>query len=340
MHIPEFPKGKVLLITVDYPPKVGGVAWYYYNLVRILNTDDVHTVKVMSLVKWMLTPLWPFLIISLLLKTITLKPDYWWVGQVLPVGTIVWLLSFFWHKPYIVSTHGMDVLVPFKSPRKQWLVGKILNRAALITANSEWTKQKIIENYFLKYKEQDTRNKIMVIYPEPKPKREVIHEEIDVLRARLRIPVGAKVLLTVSRLVARKGIDRVMRALPYVWASMPLLHYVVVGEGEEKTLLYNLRSQFPKHDKEKIHFIGRVGENELAVYYAICDAFVLLPRERGSDVEGFCIVYTEANQYGMPIIGCLSGGTKEALSLCERVYTVNNPDNPIEVAQRICQAFQ
>src|SRR3989338_5812745 len=239
MLVPQLPQGKILLVTSDYPPATGGVAWYYYNLVRRLNAVETPSVSplargrlrggnervvVLLLGRGTLTPWWPLLIFPLLLKTIKFKSDIWWVGQVLPVGIAVWLLSHLWRKKYIVSTHGMDLLLPLRSRRKRWFVKHILNRAALITANSEWTKQKIIENYFsmnkeqgTKNKEQRTRNKIEVIYPEPKPKREVAREEILALRARLGIPQDAKVLLTVSRLVARKGIDCALRALPEVW---------------------------------------------------------------------------------------------------------------------------
>ncbi len=355
MFVPQLPKGKILLVTCDYPPSVGGVAWYYYNLVCRLNVAETPTVSplarerlrggnarvtVLVLGQWALTLWWPLLAIPLILNTIKLKTNHWWVGQVLPVGTIVWLLSFFWRKSYIVSTHGMDVLVPWRSRRKRWLVRKILTRAALITTNSEWTKRKIIEHYFSSTKYKVQSSKFVVVYPEPKPTREVTQNEITALRVRLNIPHGAKILLTVSRLVARKGIDRVLRALPFVWRSMPSLHYVIVGEGEERSSLRSLVDSYQQENSKKIHLVGKVTDDELPVYYNLADTFILLPRETNGDVEGFGIVYLEADQYGMPVIGCGSGGSAEALSQCRTVIHVEDPDNLDEVTQKICQIFQ
>ncbi|MFA4873127.1 MAG: glycosyltransferase family 4 protein [Patescibacteria group bacterium] len=354
MSVPQLPKGKILLVTTDYPPATGGVAWYYENLVRRLNAAETPSVSPMArerfrggdarvvvllLGRWTLTPWWPLLIFPLLLKTIKLKTDVWWVGQVLPVGTVVWLLSHLWPKYYIVSTHGMDVLLPLYSPRKRWLMKRILNRATLITTNSEWTKQKIIENYFSRNKEQGTRNKIEVIYPEPKPKRKAAREEILALRTRLGIPHDAKVLLTVSRLVARKGIDCVLRALPEVWRRSPHLHYVIVGEGDQlpvyQSIVYQLAPSVGVNGHLSIHFVGKASDEELAVYYSLADEFILLPRESHGDVEGFGIVFLEADQYHVPIIATLSGGTGEALQKCKQVTVVHDPFNIHEVANAI-----
>jgi phosphatidylinositol alpha-1,6-mannosyltransferase len=217
-------------------------------------------------------------------------------------------------------------------------VRKVLEGAETITANSEWTKRKIIENYFSNSKLKTQNSKLLVVYPEPKPKREAVHGEVRKLRLELGIPEGAKVLLTVARLVARKGIGRVLNALPEVWKTIPNLHYVIVGDGEESSQLLVVSRQL--WGSERIHFVGVVSDEELAAYYSMADAFILLPREEGGDAEGFGIVYVEANQYGMPIIGCICGGTGEALSQCQRVVTVIDPDNSVEVSEKICQAFQ
>jgi len=355
VDFPQFPQGTLLLITNDYPPRKGGVSWYYYNLVRGLNadftqSDAVHNSLQLPLIlrgrercevlkagRWTMTPLWPLIIFPLLLKTHQLKTNTWWAGQVLPVGTVVWLLSFVWKKPYIVSTHGMDVLMPLKSKRRRWLVGKILQRAALITANSEWTREEIVRNYESGMRNHCLRQKIAVIFPEPKPKREVPREEAKALRLQLKIPEGATVLLTACRLVKRKGVDRVLAALPEVWKAMPDLHYIIVGNGEERQKLETMvgaRSIAP------VHFVGEVSDEELAAYYSLADAFILLPREEGCDAEGFGIVYREADQYGLPIVGCVSGGTGEALQQCRKTLLVENPDDPKSVAEKICQAFQ
>jgi len=338
MILPQSLQGKLLLITTDYPPDVGGVARYYENLVQKVGTGRDLSVHVLKLGKWALTPLWPFMVILIIIKSLIIKPEWWWVGQVLPIGTVVRLLSFVWRKPYIVSTHGMDILLPLKSRRKRWLVKKILERAELITANSEWTKQKIMEHYFSGSKFKVQGSKLVVMYPEPKPKRNVAQHVLDALRLKLGIPGNAKVLLTVSRLVARKGIDQVLAALPEVWKEMPEVHYVVVGDGEEREKLSVVSCQLSVGDR--VHFAGRVSDEELPVYYSLADAFILLPRDIDGDAEGFGIVYLEANQYGLPIIATHSGGTSEALDQCRRVAMINDSDNTREVAHALWKQFQ
>jgi len=321
-----------MLITTDYPPDTGGVAWYYENLVTLRQAQG-DTTFVLKLGKWALTPRWPFIFFILIIKSFIIRPTCWWVGQVLPIGTVAWVLSFVWKKPYIVSTHGMDVLISLHSPRKRWLVGKILARAALITANSEWTKRKILTNYKL----QIINDKIIVVYPEPKPKRVVREDELQSLRLKLGIPNNAKVLLTVSRLVARKGIDRVLYALHAMGVTNPGLHYVIVGEGIAHAQLEHVCGQIS--DNKRVHFAGSVSDDELPAYYTFADAFILLSRDIHGDVEGFGIVYLEANQYGLPIVATGEGGTQEALAQCRKVIPVINGDDIQEVAHAVSLAL-
>ena len=359
MLVPQLPQGKILLVTTDYPPATGGVAWYYHNLVRRLNTTETPSVSplargrfrggnervaVLLLGRGTLTPWWPLLIFPLLLKTIKFKSDIWWVGQVLPVGIAVWLLSHLWRKKYIVSTHGMDLLLPLRSRRKRWFVKHILNRAALITANSEWTKAQLLKYYVSGITYQALSKRIAVIYPDPKPKRDVAWEEVSALRTKLEIPQDAKVLLTVSRLVARKGIDCALRALPEVWQRQPHVHYVIVGEGDQlpvyQSMVYQLASSVGANGRSPVHFVGKASDEELAVYYSLADEFILLPRESRGDVEGFGIVYLEADQYQVPIIATISGGTGEALQKCRQATIVHDPFNAHEVANAIISNFK
>lgn len=359
-----FPRNRMLLVTTDYPPDVGGVAWYYKNLVKKFNDRHPHQnlppsrrrtnvvsplaggsergverkrVEVLKLEKWTMTSWWPLILIPLLLKTRKLKTDVWWVGQILPVGTVVWALSYLWRKPYIVSTHGMDVLIPLKSRRKRWLVKKILEGAEMITVNSEWTKEQIVANYESRVTNHELRNKIAVIYPVPKPKRDVPQTEVNALRMKLGIPEEARVLLTVARLVRRKGIDHVITALPEVWRELPELHYVIVGEGEERK---KLEETVGARLIAPLHFVGAVSDEELAAYYKMADAFILLPCDIDGDTEGFGIVYLEANQYGIPIIAAASGGTAEALLRCQRVTMMKDPENVLETAGAILNSLK
>ena len=121
-----------------------------------------------------------------------------------------------------------------------------------------------------------------------------------------------KILVTVGRLVPRKGIDNVIRALPKAIEAIPDLHYVVVGIGPYERELKALSKEYglEKH----ITFAGRVPEHELALHYQLADVFIMPNRTMpDGDTEGFGLVFLEANACGKPVIGGRAGGAIEAV---------------------------
>lgn len=122
-----------------------------------------------------------------------------------------------------------------------------------------------------------------------------------------------KTLLTVGRLVARKGHDMVLRALPTVLQDFPDLRYKIVGDGPYLSTLLQLTKEL--QIQESVDFIGKVSDDELMSYYNDCDLFIMPSREAsdGSDIEGFGIVFLEANLFGKPVIGGASGGISDAI---------------------------
>jgi phosphatidylinositol alpha-1,6-mannosyltransferase len=123
---------------------------------------------------------------------------------------------------------------------------------------------------------------------------------------------GRFVLLTVGRLVERKGHDTVIRALPRVAAEVPNIVYLVVGSGPDEARLQALASDLGVEDA--VVFCGRVPDEELVSYYYACDAFVMMSREMAGDTEGFGIVFMEAAASGKPTIGGRSGGVTDAIA--------------------------
>src|SRR3989344_3984022 len=146
---------KILLVTTDYPPTVGGVARYYNQLVNEMKSSV--KVYVPRLTSWV-WPRWlPWLgQVSSLIKRE--QVDVLWVGQVLPVGIVTLILRQLGGKPYIVSTHGTDILMPLTSRWKRWLVQKVLDNALLVTVPSEFTSRMLIKHYRLQ------SAKVLVIY--------------------------------------------------------------------------------------------------------------------------------------------------------------------------------
>jgi phosphatidylinositol alpha-1,6-mannosyltransferase len=123
--------------------------------------------------------------------------------------------------------------------------------------------------------------------------------------------VGRFALLTVGRLVERKGHDTVIRALPRVVHDLPEVVYLIVGSGPYESHLRSLARELELDDR--VVFCGHVPEGELVAYYHACDAFAMISRELADDTEGFGIVFMEAAACGKPTIGGRAGGVPDAI---------------------------
>jgi len=139
-------------------------------------------------------------------------------------------------------------------------------------------------------------------------------------------------LLTVGRLVPRKGVDTVLRALPAVAQSLPDVAYVVVGTGPDRARLERLTDELGL--REHVVFRGRVPHEDLPRYYSTADLFVMPAREDPPDVEGFGLVFLEANACGTPVIGARTGGIPDAIRDGETGLLVP-PADPEAVADAV-----
>jgi phosphatidylinositol alpha-1,6-mannosyltransferase len=122
-----------------------------------------------------------------------------------------------------------------------------------------------------------------------------------------------KIILSVSRLIERKGFDMVIRSVPVLLKKFPNLVYLVVGNGPLRQPWEALVSELNLNSS--VRFLGRISNEELFYLYNACDIFIMPSREieEKGDVEGFGIVYLEANACGKPVIGGRSGGCGEAI---------------------------
>lgn len=132
------------------------------------------------------------------------------------------------------------------------------------------------------------------------------------LRAELGL-TEKEVIVSVGRLVPRKGQDQLVKALPEILKSHPNAHILFVGTGSYKKVLDNLISErtLQKH----VTFTGRVQYEDLTKYICVGDIFAMPSRSRmaGLEVEGLGIVYLEASSCGLPVLGGDSGGAPDAV---------------------------
>jgi phosphatidyl-myo-inositol dimannoside synthase len=125
-------------------------------------------------------------------------------------------------------------------------------------------------------------------------------------------PPAGTTLLSVCRLVPRKGVDTVIRALPRLVARFPTLEYRVVGEGPDRPRLARLAET--EGVAAHVRFLGRLADAALAREYASCALFVQ-PSRRTADgeLEGLGLVYFEAAAWGRPVVAGVSGGEPDAV---------------------------
>ena len=157
----------------------------------------------------------------------------------------------------------------------------------------------------------------------PPGKIELVSNGVDLTRfvpqprsAQLAARYGLerrRVLLTVSRLYARKGIDRVIESLPAVLRRVPDLVYLIVGEGTYRPELERL---VLAHGLDRnVVFAGAVFDRELTEHYALGEAFIMANREMpDGETEGFGLVFLEANACGLPVIAGRAGGSVDAVT--------------------------
>jgi len=130
-------------------------------------------------------------------------------------------------------------------------------------------------------------------------------------RAEHGIPAGVPIVLSVGRLVERKGFDNVIRALPIVLRRHPDLVYLIGGTGADEGRLHALVDGLGLRDHVAFH--GLLPAEELPAWYNLCDVFVMPSRSIGSDIEGFGIALLEAGACGKPVIAGDSGGIPDAV---------------------------
>jgi phosphatidylinositol alpha-1,6-mannosyltransferase len=144
--------------------------------------------------------------------------------------------------------------------------------------------------------------------------------------ATLRMELGLsekKVIVSVGRLVHRKGQDTLVEAMPAILAAIPDAHLLFIGEGPYKDYLVKRAAELGV--THAISFIGRIHYEELPRYICVGDIFAMPSRSRlaGLEVEGLGIVYLEASACGLAVIGGKSGGAPDAVLEGETGYAVD-----------------
>lgn len=303
---------KNILITLEYPPKKGGVSRYYQNLVDFFGPEKIQVLS--TKLTWILWPKWLPAVYRVWREVKKNNQYHLILGQVLPLGYVALILKFFCRLNFSVFTHGMDILLPQSNWWKNRWMKKILQEADWVVANSLFTKREL-------EKLGVSGDKIEIVYP-----------CVGRMFAPLKRRKEGGVLLSVGRLVKRKNFDAVIGILPEILKQFPQTIYVLIGDGPEEENLRNLAANLQL--EKNVLFFKNINDQTLDDWYARADLFIMPCRRKGPDVEGLGTVFLEAAAHGLPVIVGNSGGAAEAV-IDGRTGLLVQPDSPEELAKAI-----
>ena len=327
-----------LLVTNDFPPKVGGIQNYLWELWRRLPPDDVvvHTTPyrgsatfdaqqpftvIRSREPWLLPG--PHLVRRVNRLAKRHDADLVVIDPALPAGLVGPRLDL----PYAVVVHGAEVAIPGRLPGVRRLLRNVLDSAAGVIAAGGYPA--------LECERALGRHLPAFVIPpgvDIERFRPASRHERGLLRSRLGLRPEAPTVVSVSRLVPRKGMDTLVQAAALLAARGRDLQVVIAGDGRDRGRLRSLAAR----TGAPVRLVGRLGDDDVAALLGCADVFAMLCRTRwrGLEQEGFGIVYLEAAAAGVPQVAGRSGGAHEAVANGE-TGLVLDPATPGAAAEAI-----
>jgi phosphatidylinositol alpha-1,6-mannosyltransferase len=331
-----------LLVTNDFPPKVGGIQSYLWELWRRLPPDQfaVLTSPYEGAVAFdraqpfevIRTPEPVLLPSPLMVRRVKhLARRFGATAVVLDPAVPLGLIGPRLGLPYVPVLHGAEVTVPGRLPVTRQLLSRVLRHAALIVSAGGYPE------------EEGRRATGGVLPPVVQIPPGVDVERFTPLgaadraaaRERLGLEGAGPLVVSVSRLVPRKGMDVLIEAAARLCRSgrYPDLRVAIAGAGRDRPRLERLvaRTGAP------VTLMGRVPDDDLPALYGAADVFALCCRTRwgGLEQEGFGIVLLEAAACGVACVAGQSGGAAEAVADGETGLVVSDPEDVGRVAEAI-----
>jgi glycosyltransferase involved in cell wall biosynthesis len=291
---------KLLFITRKYPPAVGGMENFSFALAQ-----EFGKITDFALIKWGHSQKWlflflPYALLKALILIYTKKISHVHLGDSLltPIGYFLKLLT---GVKTSVTAMGLDITYPV--PIYQFLIPKFVRRMDKIICISRATLEECV-------KRGVPREKCRIITPGVYPDDFIINATREDLERVAGMKLGGKkVLVTVGRLVRRKGVEWFIR---YVMVKLPETHvYLVVGDGQEREAIKRAIHELGMHDRVKM--LGKVPDHELRIIYNAADVFIMPNIPVKGDMEGFGMVATEASSAGLPVVASDMEGIRDAV---------------------------
>lgn len=359
-----------LLVTNDFLPKTGGIQAYLWELWRRLDPDSfvvltgmsaprgecesfdaqqadrgIKIVRVENKTLFFPTP-----------RTLALVDDL--AGEIdaslvvfdpaFPLG----LLGRRLHVPYALLLHGAEVAVPARLPLSRSALSVAIRRSSLVISAGRYPQEEAMRIVGARGDGQEigspsespNRPRFVEIPPGVDCKRflPLKREEKVAARKAFGLREEGPLVVSVSRLVPRKGMDVLIEAVDRLGASLPELQLAIAGEGRDEARLQRLARNVGERRSaaaqtgaiSSVRMLGAVSDEELPRLVGAADVFVMACRNRwfGLEQEGFGIVFLEAAAAGVPQVAGESGGASEAVEDGVTGFVVSHPEDPAELA--------
>ncbi len=243
-------------------------------------------------------------------------------GLMAPTG---YLLSRLFHKPYVVVIHGLDMT--YRNRLFEALVPAAVRHASKVYCISQATAEEA-------RKHGVPDDKIIV---EPLAVQDDIFQKSSrsELLSKLGLPDDSQTLLTVGRLVKRKGVAWfIENALPELVRQFPQIIYLVLGEGEQRATIEATIQKAGLADH--VRLLGKADDDLYRAAYNGADIFVMPNIEVPGDMEGFGLVVLEAALCELPVVAAGTEGISDAISDGQNGYLVPSGDT-VAFQDRISQ---
>ncbi len=332
-----------LLVTNDFPPKVGGIQTYLWELWRRLDPESfvvltaasdpgarqfdaeaaeegIRVERVPGRLLYFPTPAARARILALASEvgaTLVL------LDPVLPLGLVGPGLGL----PYGVVLHGAEVAVPARMPIARSLLERVLRDASLVVSAGHYPGAQAFRAL-----SAGRPQRLVEVPPGVDCARfaPLGPHGRAAARIRLGLPPDAPVVASVSRLVPRKGMDVLVEAVRRLRVSYPDVVLAMAGTGRDEARLVAQA----RRGTTPVRFLGRVSEEDKRALLASADVFAMACRSRwwGLEEEGFGIVFLEAAACGTPQVAGDSGGAADAVDDGVTGLVVRRPRDPGAVA--------
>jgi len=233
--------------------------------------------------------------------------------------------------PYGVVAHGAEVTVPARLPGARQLLARVVSQASLVVAAGDYPAGEV--------------RRVVGVHMPPTV---VVPPGVDVerfhplepaaraaARRRLGLPPDGRLVVSVSRLVPRKGMDVLVEAAALLAPARPDLVVAIGGTGRDASRIARLASRL----QAPVHLLGRVADADLPALDASADVWAMLCRNRwlGLEQEGFGIVFLEAAACGVAQVAGRSGGAGDAVLDGRTGLVIDRPGDLVVVTEALAR---